>query len=919
MYPDSPNTPVRVLLVEDDEDDFILTRSLLREIQRQRYDVDWQKTFADGLAAAVCNHHEVCLFDYRLGARNGIDLLTAAREQGCNLPIILLTGQGEHEIDLKAMKAGADDYLVKGRLDSGMLERAIRYAIERKRAAAHAAADQARLAAFGADIGLALTQRDSLRAILQHCSAAMVHYLDAALAQLWIYDAEAEALRIEASTGLLATAEKVDLLPSRVRLDLPELAKGKPMLIVQLANDSRLLDYEWVRRERLASFAAYPLRLEDRLVGLMALYSHQPLTEAILQEMASVAHGIALCIERKRSEDALGASEVKYRSVVENVKEVIFQLDPQGRWTFLNPAWTEITGFKIRDTLGTSFTDYVHPEDLPNHREVMREVLERTKSFCRDEVRYLAKDGTFRWMEVYAQPILESKDAHLGSSGTLSDITERKRAEAEIEKLAAFARFNPDPVMELAAEGTLTYFNQAAKEMAITLNIPEPAALLPPDAAAIAQECLRTGQNKLGHEMPLQGRTLTWSFFPIIPSQVVHCYGVDITQRLTLEAQLRHAQKLESIGQLAAGVAHDFNNILTIIQGHSDRLLSRWERDPQLGDPLQQISAAAKRASVLTRQLLVFSRKQVMQPRVLDLNAVLGNLAKMLHRLLGEDVTIVSQYASDLPAIEGDAGMIEQVIMNLVVNSRDAMPKGGRLTITTAAVDVDEEYVHQRTEAQVGRHVCLSVSDTGTGMSRETLTRIFEPFFTTKEVGKGTGLGLATVYGIVKQHQGWVDVASELNVGTTFKIYLPSTDKPVDPIIDQTVPPETLRGGKETILLVEDEPVLRELARVILNDYDYRVLEASTGHEALSVWEHHGGRVDLLLTDMVMPEGMTGRELAEELKTRKPDLRVIFTSGYSAEVMGRDMAMRDCLFLQKPYPPPLLIQTVRRCLDHLKN
>ncbi|MBN2507802.1 MAG: response regulator [Verrucomicrobia bacterium] len=919
MQPASANGPIRVLLVEDDEDDYILACNLMGDIARQRYQVDWHKTFDSGLAAAVRNRHDVCLFDYRLGARNGVELLRTVLDRGCRLPIILLTSQGEHEIDLEAMRAGADDYLVKGKLDAGMLERSIRYAIERKRAVAQAAANQARLAAFGADIGLALTQRDALRPILQRCAAAMLHYLKAVQANIWVCDPDPDTLRLHASAGLHPSPQKLEFQQSRVALDLKALAAGQPVLIPQLRGDARLLDREWARRERLVSFAAHPLRLEDRLVGLMTLFSRQLLTGASLQEMASVANGIALCIERKRSEEALGASEIKYRSVVENIKEVIFQLDQDARWTFLNPAWTEITGFKIRDTLGTPFTDYVHPEDLAGHRELMLEVISRTKSFCRDEVRYLAKDGTFRWMEVYAQPLLDTPDSQPGASGTLSDITERKRAAAEIEKLAAFARYNPDPVMELAADGTLTYFNQAARDMAAAMDIPEPGALLPPDAPALVRECLRTGQSRLRHEMLLQGRTLTWSFFPILSSQVVHCYGVDNTERLALEAQLRHSQKLESIGQLAAGVAHDFNNILTIIEGHADRLLARCDAQNPSADPLHQISAAAKRASALTRQLLVFSRKQVLQPRVLDLNAVLGNLTTMLQRLLGDDIALESFPAPGLPPMEGDAGMIEQVILNLVVNSRDAMPKGGRLVITTTAVDIDADHAQHHPDARPGRHLCLSVSDTGHGMPRDTLDRIFEPFFTTKEVGKGTGLGLATVYGIVKQHQGWIRVASELNAGTTFKIYLPATSKPLEPHANPSADPPALRGRHETVLLVEDEPVLRELARVVLSEFDYRVLEAASGHEALKVWDEHGGNVDVLLTDMIMPQGMNGRELAEELKSRKPTLKIIFTSGYSPEIMGRDMTLHDCLFLQKPYPPPLLAQTVRACLDHANN
>jgi nitrogen-specific signal transduction histidine kinase/CheY-like chemotaxis protein len=395
---------------------------------------------------------------------------------------------------------------------------------------------------------------------------------------------------------------------------------------------------------------------------------------------------------------------------------------------------------------------------------------------------------------------------------------------------------------------------------------------------------------------------------------VVHCYGTDTTERLNLEAQLRHAQKLESIGQLAAGVAHDFNNILTIIQGHTDRLVVRCQSQNDLAEPLRQVSAAARRASSLTRQLLMFSRKQVMQPKVLDLNAVLGNMAKMLQRLLGEDIALASRYDPTIPSIEADTGMVEQIVMNLAVNSRDAMPKGGQLLVTTSTVEIDEAYVQQHPESRPGNFICLGVTDTGVGMSKETLARIFEPFFTTKEVGKGTGLGLATVYGIVKQHQGWIEVMSELGIGTTFKIYFPRTSKPVE-LAEKPGSGNEVRGGHETILLVEDEPVLRELARVILNDYDYEVLEAASGVEALKVWEEHQGRIDLLLTDMVMPEGVSGRELAEILRKRKPGLKIIFTSGYSSDVMGSEAALREIRFLQKPYPPPQLAQAVRECLD----
>ena len=389
----------------------------------------------------------------------------------------------------------------------------------------------------------------------------------------------------------------------------------------------------------------------------------------------------------------------------------------------------------------------------------------------------------------------------------------------------------------------------------------------------------------------------------------------DITERLSLEAQLRQAQKMESVGQLAAGVAHDFNNILTIIKGHADLLLSRTSLPVGLSDSLEKITAAADRAANLTRQLLMFSRQQIMQQRAMDLNEAIRNIASMLERALGEHIALKFDFAPGLPPIFADLGMIEQIIINLSVNARDAMPKGGQLAVGTSVADVDIQYTLRNTEARVGRFVCLSVSDTGVGMDAQVLPRIFDPFFTTKDVGKGTGLGLATVYGITKLHHGWIEVSSQVGQGSVFKIFLPATSKrpesPAKPPIEIDI-----RGGNETILIVEDEADLRLLARQVLECYGYRVLEGATGVEALKLWPHHAQEIDLLLTDMVMPEGITGWELAEKLRAEKPGLRVICTSGYSVDLARRNFDAPDGLrFLQKPFKPETLVLTVRECLD----
>ena len=332
-------------------------------------------------------------------------------------------------------------------------------------------------------------------------------------------------------------------------------------------------------------------------------------------------------------------------------------------------------------------------------------------------------------------------------------------------------------------------------------------------------------------------------------------------------------------------------------------------------DQAKQIINAAERAAGLTRQLLMFSRKQAMQPAYLNLNQVVGNMTKMLQRILGEEIALRSDYSPTLPLVFADAGMIEQVLLNLAVNARDALPDGGRLMIATAPKNIDQEYVQQNPAAAPGQHVCLSVGDNGCGIAPENLSRIFEPFFTTKGIGKGTGLGLATVYAIVKQHRGWIETDSQVGKGTTFRIYLPA-DKDISAKQISTAATTELPRGDEVILVVEDEQAVRLLVCNLLQRCGYTVLPAVSGIEAINLWEQHKDRIQLLLTDMVLPDGMMGRELAEKVKGEKPQLKVIYTSGYSANVAGKGPSLVEGVnFLQKPYHPHKLAQTVRDCLD----
>ena len=390
----------------------------------------------------------------------------------------------------------------------------------------------------------------------------------------------------------------------------------------------------------------------------------------------------------------------------------------------------------------------------------------------------------------------------------------------------------------------------------------------------------------------------------------------DVTENRRLEEQLRQAAKMEAIGTLAGGVAHDFNNLMTAVIGYSDLALQRAGRMDLLIKDIEQIRKAGQHATLLTNQLLAFSRKQVVRPQLLDINEIIFETEKILRRLIGEDIELVSAQATDLARVLVDPGLIEQIIMNLATNARDAMPQGGKITIETANVYLGEDYARQHLDVEPGHYVLLAVSDTGYGMDESTLSNIFEPFFTTKSKGKGTGLGLAVVYGIVKQSGGHIWVYSEPRRGTTFKVYLPVAGKQTE-LVAATIGPEMpLKGGSETILLVEDDDTVRDLAGTILRSYGYTVLEANNGDEALKMYREHEGVVHILITDVVMP-GMNGRKLVQEMKFLCPAMKVLYISGYTDNaIVHHGILEAGTIFLQKPFTPESLARKVREVIEY---
>jgi len=389
---------------------------------------------------------------------------------------------------------------------------------------------------------------------------------------------------------------------------------------------------------------------------------------------------------------------------------------------------------------------------------------------------------------------------------------------------------------------------------------------------------------------------------------------IEMAERSQTEAELRQAQKMEAVGQLAGGIAHDFNNLLTVIRGYTDCLTAELPRSPKVVEALREIDAAAERAARLTAQMLMFSRKKRMQPQAVNLPALITQFGTMLGRVLGEQITMDISPGEIPLTLNADPVMIEMVILNLALNARDAMPQGGRLQISVQPREFTVAEA-RHPQARPGSFACLTVADTGCGIAPEILPHLFEPFFTTKEPGKGTGLGLASAYGIVKQHHGWIEVESDAGRGAQFHIFLPAQIVPPQPAHAPATPGPTA-SGTETILLVEDELPVRRLAKILLQRQGYQVLEAGSGREALTVWAAHQPEIKLLLTDMIMPGGWTGRELATRIRSDNANIKIIYTTGYSPETFSADLPLEEGLnFLAKPYPPNKLLETVRRCLD----
>jgi len=638
--------------------------------------------------------------------------------------------------------------------------------------------------------------------------------------------------------------------------------------------------------------------------------------------------------ERKKTEAALRESEYQFADLVNNIDGIVWEANPETHEaTFISFQALRILGYPAADWMNskTFWLDHLHPED--------RETAQNQYRLCKQsgqpkdfEYRMIAADGRILWIHDFVSVVIEDSKP-VTMRGVMVDVTERRNAEAEVRKRDERFRLmienasdivtvmNNRGVVSFQGPATTRIMGYRPEEMAgqnaFDLVHPDDLARM---KAAFARAVANTGlpvtieyRYKHGDGSWRHMQTVARSVADESPDGFIVANSRDITETLRLEEQFRQSQKMEAIGQLAGGVAHDLNNILTVVHMQLDLLKYGDPLTPTQSESVLDIEKASRRAADLTRQLLMFSRRQAAMKHDLDLNAVVTNITKMLQRILGEDVAMHISYAPQPLPVHADSGMLDQILLNLAVNSRDAMPAGGKLVIETSVAELDEFAASQKPNARVGRFACLTVSDSGRGIPPEILPRIFEPFFTTKDIGKGTGLGLATVFGIVQQHNGWINAYSEIGQGTTFRMYLP-LQKQAEEIVAEKIP--DAKGGNETILLVEDEQSLRVLVRNVLTRLGYRVLEATTGLTAVEVWKENRKDIRLLLTDLVMPDGMTGKQLGEVLTAENPDLKVIYTSGYSRDIAGQGFTLQDGVnFLSKPFQAAKLAQTVRNSLD----
>jgi two-component system cell cycle sensor histidine kinase/response regulator CckA len=801
---------------------------------------------------------------------------------------------------------------------------------ERRRAAVDLERRNSELEALHATT-LDLLDRHETGSTLETIVARAAELLDVRSGCLWLGDPSGEEIYVAVGVGAFVANEG------------DRLARGQGLAgrIWESGAPLTLEDYSgWtghVARYAGSGFHAatgVPLRAGTDVVGVLAVASDEhgrTFDDAELALLQRFAHLASLALANARLLDDLRKSQGLYRAIVENSIDVMLLLDLEGRMRYASPSSETVFGYSQQELFELPPFGLVHPDDLEG---ALGRIAEAVGGGTPDT--YMArarhKDGRWVWMEGVPAAVRNEHGEPEMVLVVARDVSDRLRQEEVLRKTQELYRTvvenSRDLILLLGLDGEVQYGSPAQRAMLgygdefVGTNVLDLVAGEDFDDMSHAIAAALSGEGQSPQRARMRRHDGTWVDVEALLAPVLGedgrpaaILGVvrDTRERRELEEQLRQSQKMEAVGQLAGGIAHDFNNLLTAITGYGDLALAKLDSTDPVYRNVEEMRRAGERAATLTRQLLAFSRRQVLQPKVLNLNEAVEDMQGMLGRVLSERVNLSTGLADDLGFTRADPGQIEQVLMNLVINARDAMPEGGCVTITTANVTLDELFTKQHVGATAGQYVMLAVSDTGIGMERTTLERVFDPFFTTKPAGQGTGLGLSTVYGIVKQTGGQIWAYSEPGLGTTFKVYLPRVWERAAEREERA--PLTRTGGSETVLLVEDEDIVRNLVEEMLADDGYAVLAAASGGEALELARTHAAEIDVLVTDIVMP-GLSGQQLAAQLVEERPGLRVLFASGYAEDAIATHGVLRPgTAFLEKPFTAPELATTLRQLLD----
>jgi PAS domain S-box-containing protein len=931
--------PRRLLIVDDDRD---FAGSLTDILEPRGYQV--AEAYSAQRALETLQHFDadVALVDIRLDRNSGIELIARLREVRADILCVMMTAYAGVETAIEALHQGAYDYLRKP-LNAHDLFATIERCFEKLRLERDKDRAEAALRSRNQELEEVNAR---LRKIVESAKGLAVR---SQWGEIGPHLLEEFAQNMAAEGGSLFLREREALVlvhsldpghaPGTITLPLRKgsifeqaLNAGEPVLIANIHQESDVEPSGW-KGYKDGSLLVFPLQDDaGMVVGVLSLHNRTASSFTRQdQDLGSILASYGSeTLRATRAHQALRESEEKYRTILESIKEGYFELDLAGNFTFFNDSLCEILGYPREELLGLNRRACTTPETAIRMDEVFDAICQTGKPAITADHEVLRKDGTSRILEMSTSLLLNSAGEAAGFRCVVRDISERKRAEEERQRLATAVEHAAESILVADKDGTIHYVNPAferisgySRDEVIGKSFRLFADSEQNDAAYdVLWTTLERGEVWKGQitNCSKDGRPCEFetTISPIRDHAGVITSFVsvnrDVTHEVQLKKQLLQAQKMEAIGTLSGGIAHDFNNILQAVLGYAELLLLGKKEGERGHRELREIIGAAKKGAELIQQLLTFSRKQESNRRPLDLNHEVLEVRKLLARTIPKMIEIELHLSDDLQIINADAVQMQQTLMNLTLNAKDAMPDGGKLTIATNNLTLDEAYGKPHFGVECGDYVRLSISDTGHGMDRETLEHIFEPFFSTKGPGSGTGLGLAMVYGIISAHDGFITCSSEPERGTCFQVYLPAIDQ-VAPIEASQEGRVAVERGQETILIVDDEEYIRDFGNQVLAMHGYQVLTAADGESALELYRGEQDRIDLVIMDLIMP-GMGGSRCLQEILAINPQARVIVASGHAAEGSEREIVRSGArAFVRKPFEIRDLLWTMRRVLD----